>query len=83
MRAAKDRKRLARADLARQWQCVRVLTIIDPRVPSDIGHVWRLLASPDGRHVALEIDGAQRVCGSERKVRAALAGAMWRAATFH
>ena len=66
MRAAKERKRLARAAECAGWT----------------RHEYKLVftVSPDGRAVGLAVNGKWCRCGSERTIRALLARAIWRKA---
>lgn len=73
MRAAKERKRLARAE---SWTVIREIDIRDPRTNN--AHHWTVSASPCGRYVDILADGRHHVCGSERTVRSAIARVLWR-----
>ena len=57
---ARERKRLAFDPDRESWRVVRTF-------------LCRLWAAPDGRTVAIYVDGMMVRCGSERAVRAALA----------
>lgn len=73
MRAAKERKRLARP-VTPEWESVRVIKSTDPR--TGVAHEWKL--SSNGITICLEIDGCYYRCASERTIRAILAREMWK-----
>lgn len=72
MRAAKERKRFANAQV---WKTVRRVDVRDG--DGRLLHEWIITAAPDGRHVGLEIDGRITIAGAERTIRGRLAHAIW------
>jgi len=65
--AARERNRLSRASDCGEWKRVATMVLL-------------VNAAPDGRHVAVKASGRNdwHRCGSERAVRGALAGIIWR-----
>ena len=63
--AAKERKRLELGNDIGSWTTLKTLIV-------------GMSVSPDGRHVAMTINGRHYICGTERAMRAKLAKVMYK-----